>query len=119
MWIAIGSWSVGFVLGYVAGLSKSSGTVSKVLGIIAGLIGGVAAWLKAGDQMGIYLTCIAIGFALGVTLGAIIRRKGIWDIQDPGTSKFMHEEASPWYVAIVKAIYCGLPIGLLFIWLIK
>ncbi len=117
MWIAVGSWSIGFVFGYIIGLSKSPNNIAKFVGIIvAGLIGCVAAWWAAGDPMGIHLTCLAIGFALGLMLGTIIKRNGMWDVHDPNIAKFMHEKAASWQVAVVKTIYVGIPTGLLFVW---
>ncbi len=35
--LAIGSWTMGFIIGYGTGSSQTPGTLLKVLGVIAGL----------------------------------------------------------------------------------
>ena len=51
--------------------------------------------------MGIFLTCLAIGFSLGISLGAKLRRNGVWDVKDIGVAEFMHNQASVWFVALI------------------
>jgi len=115
MWLEIGCWLIGFAFGYATGLSKTPGTTWKVLGIVSGLVGGIAAWIERGEHMGIFLTCLAIGFSLGISLGAKLRRNGVWDVKDIGVAEFMHNQASVWFVALIQTLYIGLPSGVLFI----
>lgn len=122
MWLEIGCWLIGFAFGYATGLSKTPGTTWKVLGIVSGLVGGIAAWIERGEHMGIFLTCLAIGFSLGISLGAKLRRNGVWDVscvcvrgKGKGVAEFMHNQASVWFVALIQTSYIGLPSGVLFI----
>jgi len=64
-------------------------------------VGGIAAWIERGEHMGIFLTCLAIGFSLGISLGAKLRRNGVWDVKDIGVAEFMHNQASVWFVALI------------------
>jgi tetrahydromethanopterin S-methyltransferase subunit B len=115
-WVALGPWSVGFAFGYATGLSTTPGTTWKVIGAIAGLVGGITAWREHGKETGFLLTSLSFGFVVGITLGAIIRRSGPWDVMDPTWSSIMHNEPT-WIVAIWMTLYFGLILGLIFVWL--
>jgi len=115
MWLEIGCWWMGFAFGYATGMSKSTGTTWKVLGVLAGMVGGIGAWINNGEQLGILLTCLAIGFSFGITIGAILRRKGYWDVALLRFSPFMHNKAPSWLVVLVQTLGVGTPTGIIFI----
>jgi hypothetical protein len=113
MWLlGLGTFVIGFTFGYATGLSKTRGTATKALGILAGLVGSVAFWISIPDQAGIVLTCIGLGFSIGITFGAKIRRRTSFDVMEPRMSHYMHHEATPLVVSLYQAMSLGLIIGL-------
>jgi hypothetical protein len=120
MWLlGIGIFITSFAFGYTTGLSKTPGTVMKALGILAGFAGAVAAWVAIPSQFGLVLTCIGLGFSIGITIGAKLRRNNILDIMDPSASYYIHNEANTLTVAVIQSLFIGLPLGVLVLFILK
>ena len=76
MWVVIGPGLIGFAIGLATGMSKTPGTTSTALKVIAVLLGAgglTTLILKVGEQAGLVIGSFAIGFSVGIILGALLR----------------------------------------------
>ena len=116
MLIDIGPFLFGFLFGYLTSLSKTPSTITKVLGFLVGLIVAVAVWAPGPGQPGFVLTHVGLGLSMGIMIGAMLRRKNLWDVLGVTVFSRIHHEVSILGVAIIQSLLVGLPLGIFILW---